>query len=317
MIDKPIAFEEELINNQFANQLVNQQFQDFKTDHLQTTDLTEHRTRTSSGGSHQLATNFNNRKARHQQPFSRQLSTGGLLTTYSSKLGTSPTSSTQLLNHLAASRSIGRQPLQTTLSGKRTFLSQSTTDTHKLIDNVIDDFIAPEVTNLKQQQQSQSVSTTETTSKLNNIGRKSTLQSGDSSESANQVSRLSSKNFKQQKSGTDESDQSFELRNMNAKSTQKLTQATSLSSGGYENRNSYSAAGGSNSPINSTNRPTTFTLNMPQSVPGSPKESTLLMRQFSDEISLYGTPKEEMPHGTFHGDSRTAAHFMRNQIGLI
>ena len=280
LIDKPITLEERIINNQFLNQ---QYTESFKTDHLQTTDsLLEYRSRTSSSGSHQLATNFNNRKARHQQPFSRQLSTGGLLTSnYSAKLGSSPTSSSQLLNQLAAVRSLhsSKQPIQSSLSNKKAFISQSTTDTHNLIDNdeLIKDFIAPKA-NLKQQQQ--------------DIESKVLSKSGDSTESTNQsAKRSSSKNLKQQKSGgTDESD-SIELRNMDS-TKQKLIQTTSS---GYEttsstNKNSVQPP----SSPNRINRPTTFTLNMPQSPPCSPKESTTLMRQFSDrdEISLYGTPKE-------------------------
>ena len=312
LIDKPILFDDELApNTQFATP---QYTADYKpTEHLIQAELvkSENRTRTSSGsGSHQFATNFNNRKARHQQPFSRQFSllepAGGLLaSTYSTKRG-SPTSSSQFINQLAAAKTSHsvRQ------SHKKPFLSQSTIDTHKLTDNenlIIDDFI----------------SAVSNTGKLTNIGRKSTVQSGESSESA----RLSESGLKQPKSAADDSvADGIELRNMTAKSS-KLTAATSLGSsggGGVESvsRNN-SAAGSGGSPIASDHqrqatRPTTFTLNMPQtnSVPGSPKESTNLMRQFSDrdEISLYGTPKEEMPHGGFHGDSRTA-NFMRNQIG--
>ena len=316
LIDKPTFFDDDLIGS--------------KADQSNRSDK-YHRIRTSSSGSHQLATNFNNRKARHRQPFSRQLSelnTGSLLTTTSCNFTygkqRSPTSqqTNQFANTFQArtihSSSTKQQQQQS--SSRRPFLSQSTIDTSRLIDNenlIIDDFITPEaISNLqKQQQDSDNISNT---SRLASISKKSTLQSGDSSESANQA------RIKQhQKSSADELlDYNLELRNMNAKSS-KLIAATSLGSqgggggavGGIESRTT--SITGSNSPIT---RPTTFTLNMPSqtSLPGSPKESTNLMRQFSDrdEISLYGTPKEEMPHGGFHGDSRTA-NFMRNQIASL
>lgn len=328
LIDKPILFDEE--PDRSANPYSPGQYSDsVKTaDHLQTDHLkSEHRTRTSSGGSHQLATNFNNRKARHQQPFGRQLSTGGLLTsaTYSAaggspkQRGSSPSSSSQFLASFQARTS---QP-SSKQSAKKPFLSQSTIDTSRLIDPeslVIDDFISPEVRNLKDTNESAG------TGKLASVGRKSTLQSGDSSESANQARLSTSSGSKPTKAGgPDELADAFELRNMSAKGS-KLTTATSQGSStgaGVESRNSAAGSGSPiSTPINSrAPRPTTFTLNMPSSSPGSPKEHTNLMRQFSDrdEISLYGTPKEEMPHmlhGFMHGDSRTA-NFMRNQIEAL
>lgn len=319
LIDKPIVFDEELAVKQ-QSPLTATKFSELKTTtdyQLQTEQLkSEHRTRTSSGGTHQLATNFNNRKARYHQPFGRQLSTGGLLTTgYSSfKQRISPTSSNQFINTSFQSRTIHSEQSS---SPKKSFLSESAIDTNRLVDAenlIINDLI----------QQQQKIDSLSDINRLANIGKKSDLRSGqtaDSSEPASQARLLGLK----QKSCTDELTQdSFELRNMNAIKSSKLITTSSLGSGnadaGFESRNS--AAGSSSpitTPINRTSRPTTFTLNMPQtSLPGSPKESTNLMRQFSDrdEISLYGTPKEEMPHSGFHGDSRTA-NFMRNQIEAL
>lgn len=328
LIDKPILFDEE--PDRSPKPYSPGQYSDsVKTaDHLQTDHLkSEHRTRTASGGSHQLATNFNNRKARYQQPFGRQLSTGGLLTgaTYSAagggsskQRGSSPSSSSQFLASFQARTS---QPSKQ--SAKKPFLSQSTIDTSRLVDPeslVIDDFISPEVRNLKDTNESAG------TGKLASVGRKSTLQSGDSSESANQVrvSQPSGSKPTKASGGPDELADAFELRNMSTKGS-KLITATSLGSSTGAGAESRTSAAGSGSPISTPinsrpPRPTTFTaLNMPPSSPGSPKEHTNLMRQFSDrdEISLYGTPKEEMPHSGFmHGDSRTA-NFMRNQIEAL
>ena len=314
LIDKPIYLEEP--DRPAKSQYSPGQYSEaVKTaDHLQTDHLIgEHRTRTSSGGSHQLATNFNNRKARHQQPFGRQLSTGGLLTTGSYSAGSSgkqrssPTASSQAIASFQARTIAGGKQ-----SAKKPFLSQSTIDTSRLIDSeslIIDDFISPQVRSLKD-------NTTET----GKLARKSTLQSGDSSESGNQVRPSGSK--PPAKSAADEPADAFELRTMNAKGS-KLTTATSLGSSTGAGAESRTSAAGSGSPVSTpisrAPRPTTFTLNMPASSPGSPKEHTNLMRQFSDrvEISLYGTPKEEMPHSGFiHGDSRTA-NFMRNQIEAL